>query len=157
MNNTIFRKKNMDRVSSPEQLNDYVRVSNPGVWLLLAAVIILLIGMCVWGIFGHLDTIISAAAVSENGKTICYIKAEDVSEVAAGMSVRIGGKEYTISDVSSEPVEITGSSDNAVLLSGGFSSGEWAYTAAVSGFSSDGIYEAEIVVESVSPISFLLN
>ena len=31
MDNQIFRKKNIERVSSPEQLNDYVRVSNPGV------------------------------------------------------------------------------------------------------------------------------
>ncbi len=156
MNNTIFRKKSMDRVSSPEQLNDYVRVSNPGVWLLLAAVIILLIGMCVWGIFGHLDTLVSAAAISENGKTICYIRAEDISSVTEGMKVRIAGEEYTVSDISSEPVRVTGSFDNALLLTCGFSSGEWVYTAAVSGFSSDGIYKAEIVVESVSPMSFLL-
>ncbi len=30
MENQIFRKKSIERVSSPEQLNDYVRVSNPG-------------------------------------------------------------------------------------------------------------------------------
>lgn len=47
MNNQIFRQKSLDRVSSPEQLNDYVRVSNPGVWTILLAVIVLLIGICV--------------------------------------------------------------------------------------------------------------
>ena len=25
----LFRKKSMDRISSPEQLNDYIRVSTP--------------------------------------------------------------------------------------------------------------------------------
>ena len=43
MENQIFRKKSMDKISSPEQLNDYVRVSNPGIWMILFAVIILLI------------------------------------------------------------------------------------------------------------------
>ena len=41
----LFRKKSMDRVSSPEQLNDYIRVTSPGLWLVLAAVVILLAGM----------------------------------------------------------------------------------------------------------------
>ena len=50
----IFRKSSIDRVSSPEQLNDYIRISNPSVWMVLAAVIVLLAGVCVWGIFGHL-------------------------------------------------------------------------------------------------------
>ena len=51
MDNQIFRKKNIERVSSPEQLNDYVRVSNPGVWMVLTAVIVLLFGICAWGIW----------------------------------------------------------------------------------------------------------
>ena len=51
MSDQIFRKKSLDRISSPEQLNDYIRVANPGIWMILAAVIILLAGVCVWGIF----------------------------------------------------------------------------------------------------------
>ncbi len=45
---SIFREKSMERVSSPEQLNDYIKVTNPGIWLTLAAVIVLLIGFIVW-------------------------------------------------------------------------------------------------------------
>ena len=44
MSKPLFREKNLKKVNSPESLNDYVRVSNPGVWLLLAAVIALLAG-----------------------------------------------------------------------------------------------------------------
>ena len=45
MSDQIFRKKSLDRISSPEQLNDYLRVANPGIWMSLAAVIILISGM----------------------------------------------------------------------------------------------------------------
>ena len=45
----LFREKSMARVSSPEELNDYIRVTTPGVWL------ILLLGMLVWSIFGMVD------------------------------------------------------------------------------------------------------
>ena len=33
MNREIFREKSLERVESPEQLNDYIRVASPGVWL----------------------------------------------------------------------------------------------------------------------------
>ena len=48
----IFREKSMDRVSSPESLNDYIRVTSPSVWITLLALVILLAGMLVWSIFG---------------------------------------------------------------------------------------------------------
>ena len=53
MENSIFRKKSIERFSSPEQLNDYIRVSNPGVWLTLSAIIILLVGAGVWVCVGY--------------------------------------------------------------------------------------------------------
>ncbi len=52
MEKSVFRKKSIDRVSSPEQLNDYIRVSSPSIWVLLAAIIVLLIGVIVWSVFG---------------------------------------------------------------------------------------------------------
>ena len=54
MNNSIFRQKSIDKVSSPEKLDDYIRVTTPSVWITLAAITILLIGTIVWGIFGEL-------------------------------------------------------------------------------------------------------
>ena len=48
MDNPVFRQKSMEKISSPEQMNDYIRVSNPRVWMILAAVIVLLAGVCVW-------------------------------------------------------------------------------------------------------------
>ena len=33
MENKLFRQKSIDRVLSPEQLQDYMRVTNPGVWM----------------------------------------------------------------------------------------------------------------------------
>lgn len=52
---SIFRQKSMDRVSSPEQLNDYIRVTTPSVWLVLAAIILLLVGMLAWSVLGTVE------------------------------------------------------------------------------------------------------
>ena len=74
MANSLFRKTSLDRVSNPEQLNDYIRVTNPSVWMIMCAVILLLIGVCVWGVFGHLDTTITVCAGTEKDQTLCYVK-----------------------------------------------------------------------------------
>lgn len=51
----IFREKSMDRISSPEALNDYIRVTSPSVWIALIALVILLAGMLAWSIFGKVE------------------------------------------------------------------------------------------------------
>ena len=55
MNNNIFRKKSIDKVSSPEKLDDYIRVTTPGVWIVLIAIVLLLIGAVIWGVFGNVE------------------------------------------------------------------------------------------------------
>ena len=51
----IFREKSLKRVSSPEALNDYIRVTTPSVWIVLAALVILLLGVFGWSVFGTVD------------------------------------------------------------------------------------------------------
>ena len=63
-NATIFRQKSIDRISSPEQLHDYIKVSSPSSWIVLTAIIVLLIGVLVWGIFG------SITVNTDNGQKI---------------------------------------------------------------------------------------
>ena len=68
---SIFRKKSIERVSSPEQLNDYIRVTTPSVWLILIAVIILIIGTLIWGVFGRIE--INTGAGAEVVAPVSYI------------------------------------------------------------------------------------
>ena len=53
-NESIFRQKSIDRISSPEQLHDYIKVSSPGAWLVLVAIIIFLVGALVWAVNGSI-------------------------------------------------------------------------------------------------------
>ena len=156
-NNTIFRKKVMDRVSSPEQLNDYIRVCSPGIWLVIAAVIILLLGVCIWGVMGHLDTVITTAAVADNKTLTVYIPEKQLSSVM-NRTFTAGGREYEITDAScsDEPIAVRGESfPDYVLHVSGLQIGEWVYAARFDTELADGIYEVRIVTESVSPMSFV--
>lgn len=157
MSDGIFRKKSIERIQSPEQLNDYIKVANPGVWMILAAIIILLAGAIVWGCLGHLDTTLDTVAVAENGKMTVYVKEEDISSVSEGMTVRIDKTECSITSISAQPLSVDGDFSDYALHLGDIQVGEWVYIVTISGDFEDGVYSAKIVTESVSPISFVLN
>ena len=148
----------MEKVSSPEQLNDYIRVSNPGVWIALTAVIVLLVGVCVWGIFGRLETTVGSAAVIKDGVMTIYIKEEHLGKIEEGMTIRVKDREYLITSVETAPRTIPEGFDEYMLHLSGMHVGEWVFgVTAMDTDLADGVYKAEIVVESIAPMSFILG
>ena len=138
MGEEIFRKKSLDKVKSPESLDDYIQVSNPGVWLLLVSVVVLLAGACVWGAFGHIDSTVETSVHVENGTAVCRIEEENITSVKESMTVRFEGVEAVISEIERDGQGYVGvlKTDDAAP---------------------DGFYEGEIVTKSIKPLSFVLN
>lgn len=157
MNNGIFRKKSIDSISSPEQLTDYIRAANPGVWLALGAIALLLIGICVWGIFGKLETALTVAAESDSGKLVCYVKESDIEKVRSDMTVAIDETEYGITEISPLPTAVDEDFPEYAMHIGEIKSGEWVFTVTLNGSLPDGVYGGKIVVESISPLYFVFN
>lgn len=157
MNDKLFRKKSMERMSSPEALNDYIKVTSPGVWMVLAAIAIFLIGVCIWGIFGKLETKLTVAAESRGGETVLYVRESDISSVRENMSVSVGESTYSVVSVSSSPVAVTEEIGEYARHTGELSLGEWVYLVRIDATLPEGVYRAQIVVDSVSPIRFVLN
>ena len=52
----IFRKVALERLSSPEQLDQLMQVTNPRGWLALWAMVAVAAGVLTWGIFGAIPT-----------------------------------------------------------------------------------------------------
>ena len=48
MKNDLFRKEAVEKITSPEDLNAYVKVLNPRIWLILAGIIIAIAGLAVF-------------------------------------------------------------------------------------------------------------
>lgn len=90
MSKELFKKSNIDRVSSPEQLHDYVKVANPGLWMVISAIVILLAGIVVWGFIGKIDTTVTTAIVTDDGKAVIYISEANVEKVKIGMTALRG-------------------------------------------------------------------
>lgn len=157
MSNTLFRQKSLDHVSSPEQLNDYIRVSTPSVWLLLTAVVILLAGVCVWGVFGQLDTTLPLVAISHEGTVTAYVREADVQKVKADAAVSVADTSGKVLSISAEPQRVDDEFTEYMRHVGELQVGEWVYAVALDVNCADGVYAAQIVIDSVTPMSFVLN
>ena len=153
----LFRQKSLNRISSPEKLNEYIRVSTPSVWLILSAIVVLLAGVCVWGIFGHMDTTLPAVAVSREGVVTAYVRADDAEKIAADAPVSIGDATGKVVSMSKEPMRVDETFTEYMRHVGALQEGEWVYMLTLDVACEEGVHQAQIVIDSVSPLSFVLN
>ena len=137
MENQLFREKSLERISSPEELNDYLRVSTPNLWLTLVAVIVLLVGLLVWASVGKLETTIDAVAEIENNYVEVTLTGSDAEKIDEGMTIRIGNFETNIDVIRYDDLGRAVAVGNADIP--------------------DGNYKAEIVIENIHPIQFLFK
>lgn len=154
----LFRQSSMDRAMSPDQLNDYIKVANPGLWMILCAVLVLLAALLVWSALGTLPTTIDEIGIVSDGVMTCYM--EDIDEIAVGMEVKIGDHAGTITEISDIPYS---SREVAELYNDDYTVHilgveDWNYRVLVDvpGVS-DGLAESTIVTGEVHPITFMFN
>lgn len=161
MNDNIFRKKSIERINSPEALNQYLKVANPNIWIFLSAIIILLIGVCIMIIFGSIEDRQDAVVVVSSGSALCVFDSDIEEYVAGGMSVYIDEKEYKLEDVNASAIEINKNNSNVekhILHLLDKKDAFWANTAVVEGCElKDGEYKAYIVTDQVKLITFIFN
>ena len=136
-NSGIFRQQALERITTPEQLTDYLRVTNPGIWTLFAAIIILLGGLLVWSTVGTLETMADGVAEVKDNQAVIVVTDNTGNEVASGMTVRIGSENFTISTVEKDDY------------------GRAVAYAPIS--KTDGKYDVKIVTQSIHPIQFLFD
>ncbi|MBP5261876.1 MAG: hypothetical protein J6Z43_07115 [Clostridiales bacterium] len=135
--NKSAEKKNNEVIKSPEQLDDYLRVTSPGIWAVFVVVFLVLVALFVWASIGKLETLANAKAVVSGGNAEIILMNSEAGTISNGMPVRINGEEFTITRVEED---------------------EYGRTIAYAPVSSlDGTYDATVVIESVTPISFLLK
>ena len=156
-NTKLFREKSVEAIESPEALNDYLRVTSPGIWLILAGIVSFLIGVCIWGIFGHVDSTTDTAVVSQGSEVDCLVPEEAISGVLENPSVKIDNIDYALKPSTLKPEIISENTDIYVILTGKLEVGQIVYRIPVDAALEEGTYSGKVVTEKLSPISLLLN
>ena len=120
---TLYNKKALDQIRSPEQMNGYLKVTTPQVWIILAAVIFLLAGLLAWASVGELETTVRASAVIENGTARITLRETAYIPLTSDMEKEERGRQVAYAPIALEA----------------------------------GTYDVKVVLETVSPLSFLIR
>ena len=95
----IYRKKAIDRLSSPEQLDKMIPITQPSTWLILLGLFIISISVGIWAIFGEITETYTAQGIvtvadekldeagQENYMLLCFIQQSDAGSVSVGMPI----------------------------------------------------------------------
>jgi multidrug efflux pump subunit AcrA (membrane-fusion protein) len=91
----MFRKTALDRLSSPDQLDQLLRVTTLNGWIVLGAIGTLLIVVIVWGVAGRIATTVTGQGILLRGGRVYGVVSPIAGEVTAlfvqvGDSVREG-------------------------------------------------------------------
>lgn len=159
MSSTIFRKKSLERIQSPDQLDDYIHVASPGVWMVLAAVVLLLAGGAAWASVGIIEETVPAVLVVQDGEAVCCVAQDRASELSQGDAVRVDDVQGTLGEVSDVPVsssEVAAQAGEAAA-SEALGDASWAVSAEVAVDLPDGVYDADVVTSSCRPIALLFG
>lgn len=149
MDQSLFRKESMEHLSSPEELHTYMKVTSPRLWMLLSAILALLVGFVIYASTTVMESSLKAefrietAGAGEASYSLVYVQlpVSQAETLRTGMPVRVLGRTGKISEISQSETELVAFVDlGADYLP-----------------VPDGTYEGEIVTESTTPLSFLLN
>ena len=115
-----------------------MRVTNPSVWVVLAAIILLLVGMLIWSASAQIDSFASGTAQVQNGEMrLVFDDAQKAAKVQAGMTVTVGETSSVISSV--------GTAEDGSLF------------ALASTALANGSYPARVVFRQTQVLSLLFN
>ena len=138
MSGETKQTQNERSMSSPEQLNDYLKVTNPRIWLLLVAIILLVGGLLLWSGCTTIESYATGTARAIGGDlTVTFDDPAKASKVQPGMEMEVG-------DVKTE-----------ILTIGEDANGELVASARAN--IPDGSYTVRVGYKATQIISMLLN
>ncbi len=153
----LFREESLKKRASVDRLNDILAVENPKAWMVLCGLAILLIGACIWSTFGQFESKVTAAVVSDGNKVSAYVLEDSADKLSKGMVVDVEGTECKIVSIEENPVQAEEVLDEYGQHVAELKDNDWVCKVNLEGKLDAGAFPGSIVIERVSPISFVVN
>jgi len=165
--NGAFRQESLDRIASPEQLGDYIRVTSPSAWLLLGAIFIITICIAVWGFTGTLPVTLSLNGLSTDNDVICFMPTVSTQKDILGNRAQItlpNGETISgvVTRVTSMPLsseELAASLGKAWLISH-LITADYSYQVTVATdfpLPPDTLVNVALIIDEIKPIGFIFS
>ncbi|NBI78124.1 hypothetical protein D3Z39_04450 [Anaerotruncus colihominis] len=89
MTQMIFRRKSLNRIASPDQLDRYLQVSTPSLRLILLALFLILGAASVWCFWGSIPVTVFGTGIQLETEAVCFIAADEAYMLEPGMTARL--------------------------------------------------------------------
>lgn len=162
MKKELYRSSSLEKLASPDSLDDYIKIESPHMWLPLSAVFLIIAALIIWIGASRLKTTVDVTGIVHDGKIYAWLSPETAENISAGMSVEQKNRKIgSVSEISEEAVcrdEVKGE-----FISGYFKDTqltEWniAVVIDVDSTQTEGeMLSLQIVTEEINPLKFLLN
>ncbi len=161
---SVFNEKAVRRLKNPNDVDEYIRIGSPSVYLILCGCIALLIGIVAWGIFGSVTTKVIATGTVIDGKALCFLSEGDVDKLHVGDDVAMGGTSLKVASIAKAPISRSKAAQIVTdqYLLDSVMEGSWAYVVTLEGegasnLSQDVPIGMQITVERIAPIELLFR
>ena len=160
---SIFNKQALTRLHNPDDLDKFIRITSPSVWVVLLAVITLMLGLLAWGVFGSVSTSVETTGSSAGGEALCLLGADDAAKVKVGDRTYVDGQLGRVASESKAPISEDEASDllgSDYLVETLMADNRWVYVVTFEGIEpgEEGIpITVSITTERVAPISLVLG
>lgn len=161
----IFRETALQKMSSADDLDRYLKVTNPSAWVLIGAVAVLLVAAVIWGLTATLPIKSSTTGVLKDGQIVCFLPLDENSLATTDSKVTAAGRDTHIVSVNDNPhsqrevAAVIGS--DYVVESSGLS--QWSYKVIValpdemSSWEEGDDVPVQITTKEVAPLAYLFG
>ena len=77
----IYRKSAIEKLSSPEQLDEMITIIHPSFWVASVSAFVILLAALIWSIFSRVPVKLSTEGIYMSGEGISAVYAEDQGTV----------------------------------------------------------------------------
>ena len=81
MKKSIYREVTLKKLSSPEQLDQLIRLTSPRAWLALAAIGLIISALIIWGFVGSIPTKLEGKGILLNNAGVYSLNSESTGQI----------------------------------------------------------------------------
>ena len=92
-------KKPLERLQSPDDLDHYLRMTAPGIWISIIACVAILLGIGAWVVFGSVSDHITLRGVATTDGIVCFVDGDTALRIKEGDFAYVDGVSETVTHV----------------------------------------------------------
>ena len=107
----VFRRSTMNRVASSEELDHYIKVTNPSAWAVVLAALLLVCGVIVWAVVATVPVTFNTTGITmqddDSGKPLvkCWVNKETADRAGeTGLKAIVDGVEAESAQLDETPM-----------------------------------------------------